>query len=165
MPQSFEGKTSAKQVSVGIVASRFNEEITQRLYSGCVDYFLQMGIPVSKIITVWVPGAFEIPFACNELLQTKKVDGVVALGAVIQGQTKHFDAIVQGVVQGVMDVQLNTRKPIAFGVLTTATEKQALSRSGGNYGNKGEESGEVLLQLLDIKKQLNKKKSSKKTKK
>ena len=95
----------------------------------------------------------EIPFAAQELVLKKKCDGVITLGAVIRGETPHFDYVCDGLVQGIMRLQMKSRKPVAFGVLTTNTDKQAMERSGGKHGNKGRECAQVVLQILNLKEQ------------
>ncbi|MBI4970887.1 MAG: 6,7-dimethyl-8-ribityllumazine synthase [Candidatus Omnitrophica bacterium] len=154
MTKILEGKSIGRKRRVGIVASRFNGEITERLLKGCLAELVRAGVKKENITVTWVPGAFEIPFVAQELIVKKKNDGVIALGAVIRGETAHFDYVSSGLVQGIMKVQLVTRSPIAFGVLTTNTDRQALERSGGKHGNKGREAAEVLLQILNLKDQI-----------
>ncbi len=139
-----------KMTKIGIVVSEFNEEVTSKLCDGAISFLMYSGTPQKNISIVKVPGAFEIPFAASELIKNKKADGVIALGAVIRGETDHYDFICQGVTNGIMDLQLATGVPIAFGVLTTDTEKQALNRAGGKLGNKGEEAAETLLKMFEI---------------
>ncbi len=149
MPKIIEGKVKGKSRRIGIVASRFNQEITDRLLAGCLKELAKLGVKDENIRVAWVPGAFEIPFAAQELLLGKKCDGVITLGAVIRGETAHFDYVSSGLVDGIMRVQLKTRKPVAFGVLTTDNNAQAEARSGGKHGNKGRECAEVILKMID----------------
>lgn len=154
MTKILEGRPVGKKKRIAIVASRFNNEITDRLLKGCLSELLKSGVKKENISVAWVPGAFEIPIVAQELILRKKCDGVIALGAVIRGETPHFDYVCDGLVQGIMKLQLKFRKPVAFGVLTTNTDKQAMERSGGKQGNKGRECAQVVLQILNLKEQI-----------
>ena len=154
MTKILEGRPIGKKKRIAIVASRFNNEITDRLLKGCLAELLKSGVKKENITVAWVPGAFEIPFAAQELVLKKKCDGVITLGAVIRGETPHFDYVCDGLVQGIMRLQMKLRKPVAFGVLTTNTDKQAMERSGGKHGNKGRECAQVVLQILNLKEQI-----------
>ncbi len=156
MTTIYEGEIKGKGKKIGIIASRFNEEITQRLLNGCLKELSARGVKKNNIILVWVPGAFEIPFAAQLMTRKKKIDGIVALGAVIRGETAHFDYVCEGMVQGILDVELSSRVPVSFGVLTTETDKQAVDRSGGRSGNKGKEAAEVILKLISLKDKIKK---------
>ncbi|MBI2066512.1 MAG: 6,7-dimethyl-8-ribityllumazine synthase [Deltaproteobacteria bacterium] len=128
----------------GIVVSRFNEKVTTRLLSGA-----KRGLKKAKRLdVVWVPGAFEIPYALMRMARQKKYDALIALGAVIRGGTPHFDYVAGETARGVMQVMLQEKIPVAFGVLTTNNLKQALDRSGGRLGNKGIEAAEVAIEMV-----------------
>lgn len=142
---------SAKGLRIGIVVSRFNSDITKKLLAGAERTLLGKG--VKNIRKVWVPGAFEIPVMLQRLAQIKrgkKFDGLIALGAVIRGETPHFDFVARETSRGVMDVALREGIPIAFGVLTTDNVKQALDRAGGRHGNKGEEAALVVIEMARL---------------
>ena len=132
----------------GIVVSEWNDDVTDSLYSGCVQVLLAKGAKRGNIITHYVPGSFELPLGAKWLANEKKIDSVICLGAVIQGETRHFDFICSAVAQGIMNVSLEFSKPVIFGVLTTDTKKQALDRAGGKHGNKGEEAAITAIKML-----------------
>lgn len=136
---------SGRGLRIGIVVGRFNEEITHQLLEGAVTTLKKKG--VKDIHTVWVPGAFEIPLMLQNLARTEKFDSLIALGAVIRGETPHFDYVCQESSRGVMDVSLKEGIPIAFGVLTTDNLEQAVDRVGGRHGNKGSEAALVAIEM------------------
>ena len=130
----------------GVVVSRFNDFVTKRLLDGCLEAFATNRIPRGKIDVVWVPGAFEIPYACQELLRRRRYSALVALGAVVRGQTPHFEYVALAATEGILKVTLDTRVPIVFGVLTTETVRQALDRSGARE-NRGREAAETAIEM------------------
>lgn len=140
-------KTPRKMIKVGVVVSRFNEEITSRLEEGALDYL--EGCDHVIIELVRVPGAVEIPLTC-QLMFDRGCDGVVALGAVIRGETSHYDYVCMSVTQGITQVMMEYKKPIAFGVLTTENEDQAFDRVGGKHGHKGEEAAQVVMEMIGL---------------
>ncbi|HRO66141.1 MAG TPA: 6,7-dimethyl-8-ribityllumazine synthase [Pseudobdellovibrionaceae bacterium] len=146
-----------KRMKVGVVTSRFNEEITFLLEEGAISALEDAGV---EILSVRVPGAVEIPLAAKVLLQ-KGCDGVVACGAVIRGETSHYDVVCNSVERGLTHLMLDTGKPIGFGVITVENDEQAQDRAGGKHGNKGTEAAQVTLEMLglikDLKKGLKKK--------
>ena len=133
---------------IGIIVSKWNEEITEALFHGAYDGLIQLGLTKENIIRRDVPGSYELPLGALRLAEQNDIDGVITIGCVIQGETPHFDYICQAVAQGIMNVSLQTRKPVAFGVLTTLDKKQALDRAGGKYGNKGEEAAVTVVRML-----------------
>ncbi len=135
-------------LSLAIVAAEFNKTISSSLVEGAQQVFAAQGI--SDVSTLWVPGAFEIPITCERLLNSKKLDGIVTLGAVIRGDTPHFDYVAGECAKGVNSVSLKYKTPIMFGVLTTNTVEQALNRAGLKLGNKGAEAAAALLDLLAL---------------
>lgn len=155
---------------IGVVTARWNSEVTEKLEEGALSYL--EGIENIEVISVKVPGAVEIPLACQALLE-KGCAGVVALGCVIRGDTSHYDYVCQSVERGVTHLILQYQKPIGFGVLTTENDEQALDRAGGKHGNKGEEAAQVVIEMVglltDLKKSLSVSKkpspANKKTKK
>lgn len=150
---SFTGKRSRKLAGkkIGIVVSTWNSEITDALYEGAQSALLAAGIRKRNIVLYRVPGSFELPLAAKWMTDQKGIDGVVALGCVIQGETPHFDYICQALANGLMKVNLSSGKPVAFGVLTTLNKKQAEDRAGGRLGNKGEEAAVTVLEMLSVR--------------
>ena len=147
---SGKSKINLSKKKFAIVVAEWNEEITEALFQGAYDALLSMGVKKSNIIRKNVPGSFELPLASLWMAEKKDIDAVIALGCVIQGDTPHFDYICQAVALGIMEVNLSTRKPVAFGVLTTLDKKQALARAGGNLGNKGEEAAVTVVKMLEL---------------
>lgn len=135
---------------VGIVVSRWNNEITSGLLSGALKTLTNAGCAEKNIIVKYVPGAFELPFAAQIMAENTIVDGIIVLGCVIQGDTPHFDYVCMGTTQGVMKVQLECNIPVAFGLLTVNDQQQALDRAGGVHGNKGDEAAATLIQMIDL---------------
>jgi 6,7-dimethyl-8-ribityllumazine synthase len=135
---------------IGVVCARFNEEITSRLLSGARRALAEAGVSQDAILTAHVPGAVEIPLAAAALLAQGKVDAVVALGAVIRGETGHYESVCRVVEEGVLRVMLDAGKPVAFGVLTCENEQQAFERSGEGAGNKGAEAALTALEMLSL---------------
>ncbi len=144
-------KAGQKALRIAVVTSRFNEDITSKLEDGAFDYLEEVG---AQILSIRVPGAIEIPLAIQALLETKKIDGVVALGAVIRGETTHYDYVCQSVERGCSELMLRYKKPIGFGVLTTENDEQALARAGGKHGNKGYESAQVVVEMIGLLKEI-----------
>ena len=134
---------------IGIVTSRFNHEITERLEGGCYERLIELGVKTEQITLVRVPGAVEIPLAASKMVD-RAYDGVIALGAVIQGDTKHFDYVCNAVERGCTELMLQSKKPIVFGVLTTNDEKQAEERVGGSHGHKGRDAADTLVEMLNL---------------
>ena len=148
-----QGELSAEKVKIGIVTARFNLEVTEKLENGAVEFLNSKGLRAEDLLIVRVPGAFEVPLAAKYLLESG-VDGVVALGAVIRGETSHYDYVCNAVERGCTQLQLEYGKPVAFGVLTTENDEQAIARAGGKHGNKGREAAEVVLEMIDLKRRL-----------
>ena len=141
---------------VGIIAARFNDHIVVALRDGALRGLARVGVADSDIIEIWVPGAFEVPLAALTLAESTQVDAVICLGAVIRGDTAHFDFVAGQAARGIQDAQLTTGIPIMFGVLTVENEQQAIDRSGPGLDNKGDEAAlgavemvQVLRRLLD----------------
>ncbi len=136
---------------ISVVVSKFNYDITYALLQGCLEQLEYHGL-TCPIDIYWVPGVFEIPITAKRIILQKKkqVDALIALGAVIRGDTPHFDYVSSGCVQGLMNVMMTYNLPISFGILTTDNLKQAKQRSGGKYGNKGSEVATSILNLLNV---------------
>ncbi len=136
---------------IGIAVSEWNDEITNYLKTGAIRTLKKYGFTDEHIIVKYVPGSFELPLGAKYLIEFANTDAVICLGCVIEGKTRHFDFVCQGVTQGIMDINLKTGKPVAFGVLTTKNQQQAKERAGGRLGNKGEEAAEAVLKMLGFK--------------
>jgi 6,7-dimethyl-8-ribityllumazine synthase len=134
-------------IKVGVVTSRWNNEITEKLEEGAISYLESCeGV---EIFAALVPGAVELPLACQAFLDAG-CDGVIALGAVIRGETSHYDYVCNSVTDGITRLMLDYKKPIGFGVLTTENEEQALARAGGEHGNKGAEAAQVVMEMIGL---------------
>ena len=135
---------------IGIVVSTYNSNITERLYTGAVDTLKQAGWNAEQIITSKVPGAWELPLGAKWLLESDQIAAVLALGAVIRGETSHDQHINRAVSQALMELMQTTGKPVGFGLLTCNSLEQAIHRAGGNVGNKGCETAQAVLAMLAI---------------
>lgn len=149
-----EGGTSPSGAKVGIVVSRWNSSITEKMLNGALKALTGNGIKEEDITVVRCPGSFEIPLAAQQLLKKDEIEGVIALGVVIRGGTPHFEYVCDAVTRGVTDLNLSFDKPVAFGVLTTDDVKQAMDRAG-EKGNKGGEAALAMLEMIDIQRKLN----------
>jgi len=133
-----------------VVGSRFNEQITSKLVEGAVDCLVRHGAAFDDVDVVWVPGAWELPAAAGRLLASDRYSAVVAVGAVIRGETPHFDFVAGECSRGLADLQRDYAQPIGFGLLTTDTLAQAASRAGGEHGNKGWDAALAALEMSDL---------------
>ena len=145
---------NASEMSFGVVVSEWNDKITLGLLKGAKNTLLKHGVLESNIHIHFVPGAFELPLGAQLVLENKAVEAVICLGCVIQGETKHFDFVCEGVAQGIKDVSLKYNTPVIFGVLTDNTEQQSIDRSGGRLGNKGDEAAVTAIKMVDLKNKL-----------
>ena len=141
---------NAKNLRFGIVVSEWNDTITENLFKGAKDTFLENGVLPEDIIRWDVPGSFELIFGCKKMLETQKVDAIIAIGTVIQGQTKHFDFVCDGVTQGIKDLNIKYDIPTIFCVLTDNTMQQSIDRSGGVHGNKGVECAIAAIKMANL---------------
>jgi 6,7-dimethyl-8-ribityllumazine synthase len=148
---SGKSKLNLSNKKFAIVVAEWNEDITEPLFEGAYHALIEMGVKKSNIVRKNVPGSFELPLAAQWEAEKKDIAAVICLGCVIQGDTPHFDYVCQGVSYGIMKVNLKTNKPVAFGVLTTLTKKQAMERAGGKLGNKGEEAAVTVVKMLETK--------------
>ena len=144
---------NAKDFRFGIVVSEWNDSITEGLYKGAIEALLENQVPSQHIIRWNVPGSFELIYGSKKMLQTQNVDAVIAIGCVIQGQTKHFDFVCEGVTQGIKDLNVQTDIPVIFCVLTDNTMQQSIDRSGGIHGNKGTEAAIAAIKMAYIRQQ------------
>jgi 6,7-dimethyl-8-ribityllumazine synthase len=147
---SGNSKLNLSKKRFAIVVAEWNEEITGALYEGAFEGLLQLGALKKNIVKVNVPGTFELTLGALKMAERKDVDAVICLGCVIQGETPHFDYICQAVAYGITEVNIKTKKPVIFGVLTTLDKKQAEDRAGGKFGNKGEEAAITAVKMLSI---------------
>ena len=142
--------TDISAKSFGIVVSEWNEEVTGPLYDGAYKTLLEYGAKAENIIRYDVPGSFELTLGAQRLAQREDIDAVIAIGCVVQGETKHFDFICEAVAHGITNVGMKYDKPTIFGVLTPNTQQQALDRAGGVHGNKGDEAAITAIKMLAI---------------
>ena len=153
--QIIEGKVVAPEgMKVGIVASRFNEIIVNKLLGGAVDGLVRHGVQEKNITAAWVPGAFEIPTAAQKMAESGKYDAVICLGTVIRGQTTHYDYVCSEVSKGIAHVALATGLPVLFGIVTTENIEQAIARAGSKSGNKGYDCALSAIEMVNLMKQL-----------
>lgn len=141
---------TAKNMTFAILVSRWNYDVTDKLRLAAIETLTNAGCPLKNIITKWVPGTFELPFAAQLIAETTDVDAIIALGCVIKGETPHFEYVCIGATNGIMQVQINEVIPITFGVITTINEQQALDRAGGKVGNKGEEAALTAIHMVAL---------------
>jgi len=151
-----EGKLTAKGLKFGIVLSRFNNFVAERLLEGALDALRRSGAEEGDITVVRVPGSFEIPLAAKKLAKTARYDGVICLGCVIRGATPHYAYIATEVTKGIASVSLESEVPVAFGVLTTDTIEQAIERAGTKMGNKGFDAAMSAIEMANLMRELGK---------
>jgi 6,7-dimethyl-8-ribityllumazine synthase len=149
MPE-FTGSADGRGRRVAVVVSRFNEHVTRRLLDGSLEALLKHGASLDDVDVFWVPGAWELPFAARRAAGTGRYDAVVALGAVIRGETPHFDYVAGESARGLAQASAELDVPITFGVLTTDTTEQAEARAGGAHGNKGWDATLAALEVVDL---------------
>jgi 6,7-dimethyl-8-ribityllumazine synthase len=142
---------NTKGLRFGIVVSEWNENITSGLLKGALEALTDNNVPEENIIIWHVPGSFELIYGSKKMIQTQNVDAVIAIGSVIQGETKHFDFVCEAVSQGIKDLNVQTEVPVVFCVLTDNTMQQGIDRSGGKHGNKGTEAGVVAIRMAHLK--------------
>ena len=152
--KSYEGMLDAKGLKFGLVVARFNEFISTRLLDGAVDCIVRHGAGKSGIEVAWVPGAFEIPLVAAKMAESGKYDAVICLGAVIRGGTPHFDYVAAEVSKGIAKVSLDSKIPVAMGVLTTDSIEQAVERAGTKAGNKGWQAAAGAIEMASLVKKL-----------
>lgn len=148
--RSYEGKLTARGLKIGIVASRFNHTLVERLVEGAIDCFLRHEGEEENLTLVRVPGSWEIPMAVKELLVKEDIDGVVALGVLIRGATPHFEYIANEVAKGLAMLSLEHRKPVSFGIITADTLEQAIERAGTKHGNKGWDAMLSIIEMVNL---------------
>ncbi len=156
MPQAIEGNLNASGLKFAILVARFNSFITDRLLAGAEDALKRSGAKPEDVEIVKVPGSWELPVAAKTLAGLKRHDAIVALGAVIRGDTPHFDHVANQAASGLAAVQLESGIPVAFGVLTTNTVEQAIDRAGGKSGNKGYDAALTAIEMAELMRRLRK---------
>ena len=154
MPRVLEGSLEGKRLRIGIVVSKFNSEVTQLLLSGALDALREKGVEDRDIEVAKVPGAFEIPLVAKRMAQSGHFHGIIGLGAVIRGETPHFEYISASVSTGLSKVALETWMPVGFGVLTTDTVQQALDRANPKKYNRGAQAALTVLEMVNLLKEL-----------
>ncbi|HWP83027.1 MAG TPA: 6,7-dimethyl-8-ribityllumazine synthase [Bacteroidota bacterium] len=143
-------EVDATRFRFAVVVSKFNRAVTGKLEKGALECFARHGVPHEHISVFYCPGAFELPQVAERLLRTSKHDAVVCLGAVIRGETSHFEYVANACARGIQDVALKYSVPVAFGVLTTDSEAQAMERAGGKHGNKGWDAALAAIEMADL---------------
>jgi 6,7-dimethyl-8-ribityllumazine synthase len=146
----FVGTPTGGRRRIAVLASRFNETITQKLADGATDALVRHGVAADNIDLVWVPGAWELPAAARRLLASERYDALVVVGAVIRGETPHFDYIADEASRGLAQASADYDVPLGFGLLTTDTTEQAEARAGGDHGNKGWDAALAALEMADL---------------
>ena len=151
---TYEGHLNGDSLSVAVVVSRFNDFVSDRLLAGALDALKRYGVDEDSVLVAKVPGAFELPLVARRLASSGGYDAVVCLGAVIRGETGHYDQVADQASAGIAKAGYDTGVPVIFGVLTTDTTDQALERSGGKSGNKGDEAALNAIEMADLLRQL-----------
>lgn len=154
MNKVFEGQLKADGFKFGIVVSRFNEFISNKLLEGALDALQRHGAPGESIEIAWTPGSFEIPLVAQQMARLKKYDAVICLGAVIRGSTPHFEYVSSEVAKGIAKVNLDTEVPVIFGIITSDTLEQAIERAGTKAGNKGWDAAVSAIEMADLTKKI-----------
>lgn len=150
-----EGKVVAKEgMKVGIVAARFNEVIVNKLMGGAIDGLVRHNVEEANITAAWVPGAFELPTAAKKMAESGKYDAVICLGAVIRGQTSHYDLVCNEAAKGIAQISMATGVPTLFGVVTTENIEQAIARAGSKAGNKGYDCALSAIEMVNLLEQM-----------
>ncbi len=142
---------NASKYKFGIVCSEWNSEITKALCKGAIDTLLKNGVKAENIIEKKVPGTYELILGAQYIAEKAKADAIICLGCVIEGETKHFDFICEAVANGIINLNIKYNKPFVFGVLTTSNQQQAIERSGGKHGNKGDEAAVTAIKMLVLR--------------
>lgn len=151
--KEFTGKFNVQSAKIGIVVADFNKTVTKQLVQGATEMLAKFDL--ENVDVYHVPGAFEIPFMTKQLLAKKEYDGILTLGAIIKGETDHYDLICQNVAGGVMNLNLTSNIPITFGILTTDNIEQAMQRAGLKAGNEGAITAQSLLEMISLNRQIN----------
>jgi 6,7-dimethyl-8-ribityllumazine synthase len=148
--ETFQGKLQAKGFKIGIVVSRFNNFVSERLLEGSLDALNKLGAADADISVFKVPGSFEIPYLVKKLARSKKFDGIICLGALIRGDTPHFDYLSAEVTKGIAQITMDEGMPCSFGILTVETIEQGIERAGAKSGNKGWDAAFSVVEMLNL---------------
>jgi 6,7-dimethyl-8-ribityllumazine synthase len=151
--ETYQGKLQAKGLKIGIVLSRFNQFISERLLEGTLDALTKLGAEDKDISIYKVPGSFEVPVVAKKLADTNKVDGIICLGALIRGDTPHFDFLSAEVTKGLAQIAMDQGIPVSYGILTVDTVEQGIERAGTKSGNKGYDAAFALIETLNLMKE------------
>jgi 6,7-dimethyl-8-ribityllumazine synthase len=154
MPETAAASVDSSALRFVIVCARFNEHVTRALLDAAVATLREHSVPEQAIEIAWVPGSFELPLIAQQAARRPEISAVICLGAVIRGQTPHFDYVSHAAASGILRVSLDTAKPVLFGVLTTNTVEQAFDRAGGKVGNKGTDAALAALEMVHLLKRL-----------
>ncbi|OGW86630.1 MAG: 6,7-dimethyl-8-ribityllumazine synthase [Omnitrophica bacterium RIFCSPHIGHO2_02_FULL_46_11] len=154
MAKVIEGTYEGKGLKFGIVVSRFNEFVTKSMLEGALNELRRSGVLESAMTVSWVPGAYEIPVACQTMAETKTFDALITLGCIIRGETTHYEHIAQSVCNGIQKVALDHCLPVGLGVLTVEDMEQAMDRAGGKQGNKGRDAARSALEMVHVIREL-----------
>ena len=150
VPRHFKGEPTGNGLRIGVALARFNQAVTDRLLAGALEALVKHGVADDAIDVATVPGAFELPLCVQRMAATGRYDAIVCLGAVVRGETPHFEFVAGEAARGIADVARAHDVPIGFGVLTTETMEQALERAGGARGNKGYEAAVTALEMVQV---------------
>jgi len=150
MSKRFEGTLLGKGLKFGLIVSRFNDFITQKLVDGARDALLRHDVNEEDIEVAWVPGSFEIPLIAKKLAQTQRFDAIICLGALVRGATPHFEYIAAEVSKGIAKISLETGLPVLFGIITADTLEQAIERAGTKMGNKGFDAAMSAIEMANL---------------
>ncbi len=150
MAKVIQGGLSGKGKKFAVVISRFNEFVGSKLLAGCTDVLTRMDVAESDVDVAWVPGAFEIPLVAKKLAESKKYNAVICLGAVIRGQTAHFEHVAAESAKGIANASMTTGIPVIYGVLTTDTIEQAIERAGSKAGNRGANAAQDAIEMANL---------------
>lgn len=151
MPKTVQARVDGAKQRIAIAVSRFNQKVTEQLLTGALACLGENGCEQEQITVVWVPGALELPLTCRWLLEDAALDAVIALGAVIRGQTDHYRLVCEQAARGILDASIDSGRPISLGLLTCDTAEQAFARAGGDKGNKGADAALAALEMVAIR--------------
>ena len=154
MPHEVEGSLQGQGLRIAVVASRFNQDVTERLLQGALDTLRAHGVSDEDVTVVWVPGSFEVPIVARKLATSGRHQAIVCLGAVVKKETAHFEYVAGEAARGIAAVGRETGVPTIFGILTTYNSQQALARSGGVQGNRGADAAEAAIRMANLMQQL-----------
>lgn len=150
----YKGKIKGKGLKIAIIVSRFNSRVTEKLKDGAIDCLERHEVNEKDVDLYWTPGSFELPMLTNRVINRGGYDGYIVIGALIRGDTPHFEYLASEVTKGIAKIGIKSDKPVAFGIITSDTEEQALSRAGMKVGNKGWDAALSILEMIDLYKTL-----------